>query len=318
MQQRIDALGHKVRFSYDAYGRLQQLSNENGEAYRFEWDVLDRLCAQTDLDGSYRVYHYNAVDDITGTDAHPTPASEPRNTYEDGPPPLESDDPIRHRFTRDAVGRLLRKTTDDGVTYYRYDNADNLLAITFTAHNGEQQQLKFRYDALGQLLSESSDTGELKYAYDALGNLETLTLPDQRQLNHLYYGSGHLHQLNLNGRVICDFERDQLHDEVLRTQGSLLTRTRYDRSGRLSQKALHYRNAAREELPLLSKRYQYDASDNLIIERLTQTQTQHCSGSEPYPSEDRKSVRPARSCQRYCHCRRCARTHRRHASAQLP
>ncbi|MDL2186598.1 RHS repeat-associated core domain-containing protein [Pseudomonas sp. ChxA] len=139
---------------------------------------------------------------------------------------------------------------------------------------------KFRYDALGQLLSETCDAGELKYDYDALGNLQTLTLPDQRQLNHLYYGSGHLHQLNLNGRVICDFERDPLHDEVLRTQGSLLTRNRYDQCGRLSQKALHYRNAAREELPLLQKRYQYDASDNLIIERLTQTQRR--GGSDPH------------------------------------
>ncbi|MBY8955244.1 hypothetical protein [Pseudomonas carnis] len=53
---------------------------------------------------------------------------------------------------------------------------------------------------------------------DALGNVDTLTLPDQRQLNHLYYGSGHLHQLNLNGRVISDFERDALQDEVLRTR----------------------------------------------------------------------------------------------------
>ncbi|KAA0985046.1 hypothetical protein FQ192_26795 [Pseudomonas sp. ANT_J12] len=135
-------------FSYDAYGRLQQLSNENDEAYRFEWDVLDRLSVQVDLDGSYRVYHYNAVDDITGTDAHPTPAPEPRNTYEDGPPPSESDAPIKHRFARDAVGRLLRKTTDDGVTDYAYDPADNLLAISFSHRNGEQQQLKFRYDAL--------------------------------------------------------------------------------------------------------------------------------------------------------------------------
>jgi YD repeat-containing protein len=120
---------------------------------------------------------------------------------------------------------------------------------------------------------------DLQYAYDALGNLETLTLPDQRQLNHLYHGSDHLHQLNLNGRVIRDFERDQLHDEVLRTQGSLLTRMRYDRSGRLSPKALHYRKAAREEPPLLQKNYQYDASDNLIIERLTQTQRR--GGSDP-------------------------------------
>jgi hypothetical protein len=56
-----------------------------------------------------------------------------------------------------------------------------------------------------------------------LGNLQTLTLPDKRQLNHLCYGSGHLHQLNLNSRVIIDFVRYQLHDEVLRTQESLLT-----------------------------------------------------------------------------------------------
>ncbi|MGY2233157.1 hypothetical protein ACW9IX_28405 [Pseudomonas tolaasii] len=82
------------------------------------------------MSSSYRVYHYSAVDDITGTDAYPTPTPEPRNTYEDGPPPLESDVPIRHCFTRDAVGRLLRKTTDDGVTDYRYDSPDNLLTIT--------------------------------------------------------------------------------------------------------------------------------------------------------------------------------------------
>ncbi|MDL2186601.1 hypothetical protein P5706_20640 [Pseudomonas sp. ChxA] len=49
--------------------------------------------------------------------------------------------------------------------------------------------------------------------------------------------------------MICDFERDPLRDEVLRTQGSLLTRNRYDQCGR-RQEALHYRNAAREAQPL--------------------------------------------------------------------
>lgn len=84
---------------------------------------------------------------------------------------------------RDALGRLIHNSIDDSVTEYDYD-------------------------ALGQLLSEANSAGELKYAYDELGNLETLTLPDQRQLNHLYYGSGHLHQITLGGRVISDFERD--------------------------------------------------------------------------------------------------------------
>nr|WP_262405502.1 hypothetical protein [Pseudomonas fluorescens] len=44
----------------------------------------------------------------------------------------------------------------------------------------------------------------LGYEYDPLSNLTTLTLPDGRKVNHLYYGSGQLHQLNLDGQVISD------------------------------------------------------------------------------------------------------------------
>ncbi len=146
------------------------------------------------------------------------------------------------------------------------------MSITFTDNQGEQQQLDYTFDANGQLLSETNSAGMLQYRYDELGNLQTLTLPDQRQLNYLHYGSGHLHQINLNGRVISDFERDAVHDEVLRTQGSLITRTRYDQSGRLGSKTIHYRDAPVEMLPLLEKSYRYDASDNLIAEILTQTQ----------------------------------------------
>ncbi|MDD2040491.1 RHS repeat protein, partial [Pseudomonas sp. GD03817] len=196
----------------------------------------------------------------------------------DEQPPLSDNAPptrttaIRHDFERDAIGRLVSKRTEDGTTDYRYDAADNLLSITFTDNKGEKQQLDYTYDANGQLLSETNSAGLLQYRYDELGNLQTLVLPDQRELNHLYYGSGHLHQINLNGRVISDFERDAVHDEVLRTQGKLVTRTRYDTSGRLAGKAIHYRDAPVEVLPLLDKVYRYDASDNLIAEVLTQTQ----------------------------------------------
>ena len=269
LTQRIDALGHTVEFGYDAYGRLLHLSNENHERYRFEWDVLDRLLAQQDLDGSGRIYQYNPLGDVTGIHHIPAPIAEPEL---DGKDSAELHTPVVHHFERDAVGRLIRKRTDDGVTEYAYDTADNLLAISFTDTQGDQQRLDYTYDAVGQLVSETNSAGLLQYDYDELGNLQSLTLPDQRQLNHLYYGSGHLHQINLGGRVISDFERDSLHEEVLRTQGALHTRTRYDRNGRLSQKALHYHQAAREVLPLLQKDYQYDASDNLVAEILTQTQ----------------------------------------------
>ncbi|MFK0087455.1 RHS repeat-associated core domain-containing protein [Pseudomonas sp. NPDC090755] len=274
--ERIDAMGYSVKFRYDAYGRLLQLINENDEAYRFGWDKLDRLIAQQDLDGSGRVYEYNVLDAVTRVAHVPSPDEQPPLS-EHAPPTRTT--AIRHDFERDAVGRLVCKQTEDGTTDYRYDAADNLLAITFTDNQGKEQQLDYSYDANGQLLSETNSAGLLQYRYDELGNLQTLTLPDQRELNHLYYGSGHLHQINLNGRVISDFERDALHDEVLRTQGKLVTRTRYDQNGRLGSKAIHYRDAPTGVLPLLEKAYRYDAVDNLIAEVLTQTQRRGMSNA---------------------------------------
>lgn len=59
-----------------------------------------------------------------------------------------------------------------------------------------------------------------------------MTLPDGRQLIHQYYGSGHLHQISLDQVIISDFERDDLHREILRTQGNLTSRFGYDAQGR--------------------------------------------------------------------------------------
>ncbi|WP_225936056.1 hypothetical protein [Pseudomonas alvandae] len=65
--------------------RPLHLSNENHERCRFKWDALDRLLAEPELDGE--------------------DATEPHT-------------PLEHYFERDALGRLVRKRTDDGVTAY--------------------------------------------------------------------------------------------------------------------------------------------------------------------------------------------------------
>ncbi|MDU8617761.1 RHS repeat-associated core domain-containing protein, partial [Pseudomonas syringae] len=94
------------------------------------------------------------------------------------------------------------------------------------------EKLEFAYDILGRLTQETSPQGALTYDYDALSNLTTLTLPTGQHLNHLYYGSGHLHQLNLDGQLISDMERDDLHREIYRTQGKLTSCFGYDALGR--------------------------------------------------------------------------------------
>nr|WP_238340186.1 RHS repeat-associated core domain-containing protein [Pseudomonas sp. SWRI18] len=270
VSQRTDAHGRQVQFGYDSYGRLQALINENGERYRFAWDAADRLVEQQDLDGSAKRYDYDALDNVTTVTAVPAPFGNGLAVVPEAPPA-----PIVHRLERDAVGRLVAKITDDGRTEYSYDAVDQLTAVTFTDLQGNAQALGFAYDALGQLLGEQSAAGTLHHHYDELGNLIQTQLPDGRWLNRLYYGSGHLHQINLDGQVISDFERDRLHREVLRTQGQLTTRSEYDRSGRLRSRQRRLASQPSLMPAAAQKQFEYDPADNLIGKLDQQPAAQH-------------------------------------------
>ncbi|WP_281912974.1 RHS repeat-associated core domain-containing protein, partial [Pseudomonas lactis] len=254
VKQRWDAHNRTVMFDHDAYGRLRKLTNENGESYRFEWDAADRMVQQQDLDKSRRCYTYDPLDDVIAVDYLPGTEGEPVA-------------PLSHQFQRDAVGRLTSKITADGTTVYQHDPNDQLVSVTFTALDGAEQILGFRYDALGQMVQEQSTAGSLRHHYDELGNLIQTQLPDGRWLNRLYYGSGHLHQLNLDGKVISDFERDRLHREVQRTQGQLKTSTTYDRSGRVRSRQRRSIDQPWQLPPLVETDYTYDPSDNLLGRR---------------------------------------------------
>ncbi|WP_268801098.1 RHS repeat-associated core domain-containing protein [Pseudomonas huanghezhanensis] len=259
LQQRIDAHERQVRLSYDAYGRLQALTNENGERYAFGWDTGDQLLTQRDLDGSGRGYRYDALGNVSQVLHVPAP----RDPADDSPVTRR----LAHEFERDALGRLTAKVTDDGRTEYQYDNADRLTGVFFTDSAGAEQTLGFAYDAAGQLLEETSSACVLQHRYDELGNRHQTRLPDGRWLNRLHYGSGHLHQINLDGRVICDFERDRLHREVLRSQGQLTTASQYDRSGRLQSRQHQMSDPLRQQPALATIEYEYDPTDNLIERR---------------------------------------------------
>ncbi|TDV58068.1 YD repeat-containing protein [Pseudomonas graminis] len=80
-----------------------------------------------------------------------------------------------------------------------------------------EEKLRVAYNLLGRLITETTLQSVLAYEYDPLSNLTTLTLPTGQHLNHLYYGSGHRHQLNLAGLLISGMEHDDLHREVYRS-----------------------------------------------------------------------------------------------------
>ncbi|MDM9588791.1 RHS repeat-associated core domain-containing protein [Pseudomonas asiatica] len=222
---RQDAKGQRVRYEYDKAVRLIALVNENNATYRFAYDASDRLSEEVRVDNLTRRFSYNVGGHLTRLDEIGYGENAER--------------PERHTlFERDTIGRLVAKINRDARQDYAYDDGDRLLSIERQPTGiGKQlgiteEKLEYAYDLLGRLTKEITPDGTLGYEYDPLGNLTTLTLPDGRKVNHLYYGSGHLHQLNLDGQVISDMERDDLHREVYRTQGKLTSCFGYDAMGR--------------------------------------------------------------------------------------
>jgi RHS repeat-associated protein len=269
---RQDAKGQRIRYEYDKAIRLTALVNENNAAYQFAYDASDRLIEEKRIDNLTRRFSYNVGGHLTRVDevGYGDRAERPQRSTE---------------FERDSIGRLLAKLNQDARQDYTYDEGDRLLSIArLPTSIGKklgvgEETLTFEYDLLGRLIKETTPQGALNYEYDPLSNLTTLTLPTGQHLNHLYYGSGHLHQLNLDGLLISDMERDDLHREVLRTQGKLTSCFGYDAMGRKSwqfastmpaEKLSQILNPGDNSLLVehaqnpIHRRYEYDPAGELI------------------------------------------------------
>ncbi|EHS3896979.1 RHS repeat protein, partial [Escherichia coli] len=149
--------------------------------------------------------------------------------------------------------------------------ADQLLEIRCRRHDADEtgapEIIRFSYDRPGRMLSEETAQGVLTHRYDELGNRTATTFPDGRTQRHLYYGSGHLQQINLDREVISEFTRDSLHREVLRSQGRLSTRQLYDPAGRLKRKETC--SGMRGVVPetFTDRQYSYNGQDELLKTR---------------------------------------------------
>lgn len=253
-----------IRYRYDAHGRLVQLTNANGASYQFDYDHADRLARETCVDGIVKQYRRDEAGNAVGMEMS-------------GP---DDQGITRHRLTRmeyDAAGRLTARHTDTAFTIYAYDALDRLLSASRTPTGAgqalgiESDTVRFEYDPAGQLIAEHGASGSLWHEYDELGHAVSLTLPQGQRLDMLSYGSGHVHQLRMGDRIICDIERDDLHREIVRTQGRLSTGFGYDAMNRRNwQSSLRPEQSDTERsgfspaMGQLWRRYGYDIADELF------------------------------------------------------
>ncbi|MGF6642282.1 RHS repeat-associated protein [Paraburkholderia sp. GAS82] len=243
---RKDAAGRAVGFGYDEAFRLASLTNENGESYRFRYDRRDQLIEEVGLDGSRRSYAY----DVCGFGV------------------AAREDVLETTYERDALGRLVRKVAVREACAYLYDKAGRIASAELYSVTARGLSLKNRvnlkYGPRGELLEEYTPTGWLVHSYDELGNRVNTTISGERTIDWLHYGSGHVHQVRVDDTTITDIERDDLHREVLRTQGRLTSEFGYDSVGRRAQHTA-LRGASPEAL--LGKQWQYDAVGDVMQKR---------------------------------------------------
>ena len=216
-------------------------------------------------------------------------------------------------FKYDILSRQIQSTVHDNKggtqeTVYHYDNSGNLIraanpnSITCFDYNplgqiiGQHQWQvpnQVEHQALGLPESDWRDpqydmlylpiTQSIQYHYDFNGNPITTVLPDGRQINHLYYGNGHLHQINLDGETITDIERDKLHREIERTQGKLTSRYELDPLGRLKKQIAQLetltepkgKNKVSTGQAAVKRSYGYDKNGNLTHSSDQRTGTTH-------------------------------------------
>ncbi|HAU5570797.1 TPA: RHS repeat protein, partial [Proteus mirabilis] len=146
-----------------------------------------------------------------------------------------------------------------------------------TARVEYQDTLTFTYDKVGQLVREASARGDYQHHYDVLGNITRTELPHQRAFEYLYYGSGHLQQMqwrdNEQLTVLAEYQRDRLHRETLRTSGALDNETGYDCRGRITHQVARQMNASQFVTPVIDRRYRWDKRNQLIERSVSYGQT---------------------------------------------
>ncbi|CNH74158.1 RHS repeat-associated core domain-containing protein [Yersinia pekkanenii] len=226
--QYTDKLNRKLHYYYDAKGNLKRLLNANGGEYRFSYDVSGRLAEELRPDKTRCLFHYDA-------------AGLPARLGWLGAEHSEKLPQYRQKdYQYDKGGRLVRHCTAMASCFYDYDAADRLVQLERkptpqgTDNGILDNLLRFHWDKNGRLLEEHQDGEVISYQWNPLGELTDLHLPDNNSLHWLSYGSGHISAIRFNQRVVTEFERDDLHREILRTQGALTQRQGYDLRGRRS------------------------------------------------------------------------------------
>ncbi len=226
--------GRRISVAYDRELRVEAVTNEQGQVWRYEHDAAGNLVRETDFAGGVTTFGYDAAGQLVER----VRADGQRTTYRYDPAGnlVEQVDGDRAtRFEVSATGQLL--SVDDGVTRVSYER-----------------------DAVGRVLAETVNGRTVRSAYDAEGRRIRRLTPSGAESSWEYDAAGLPVAARLAGRDLR-FAHDAAGREVRRSlgAGATLSQTWTPNSRLASQSITDQADATRQQ-----RSYGYRADGELV------------------------------------------------------
>jgi RHS repeat-associated protein len=223
--------------AYDGSGRLESVTDANGNTTKVSNNVSGRQQIETDPNGKLTtIYTYDELGDMLQRDQ------------------ITEGKTLTTKYTYDSVGRPTGRTDPLGHTFSAtYDESGDLTG--FTPPSGHA--LSVTYNASGEPLTETNPLGKTTtFTYDSNGNLSSVTDQLEHAETYTYDGAGHVTALTNRDGKTTSYTYD--------SGGNLATET--DPLGNTT----HYSHDTSGNLTSVTDAndhttsYVYDASGNLL------------------------------------------------------
>lgn len=240
LEKRFGA-GQAVRFSWGTEPeRLETVTNELGEQYRFQYDACDRIIAETGFDGRKTVFEYG----LSGHCIARTNALGQTIAWE-----------------RDPLGRIIKETLDgEFPSSFEFDKAGNLVFAS-----NDWSSIRFERDGAGRATKESQGGIDLAREYGPMGEVLHLETNAGARFDYAYDGFGLVQSVEAEGFGTFEYSRNDRQDvSGLSMPGGLRLEQSHDSRGRLLKQVLH--GNAPDQEALVEREYTYDLGGMLQSE----------------------------------------------------
>ncbi|MFH0862129.1 MAG: toxin TcdB middle/N-terminal domain-containing protein [Candidatus Altiarchaeota archaeon] len=223
---------YTTSYGYDALDNLINITDNQGNIFRFYYDSLGRKTSMDDPDLGVWTYGYDLAGNLVN----------------------QTDNRVQTTsFEYDTLNRVVEKTYPDESVTYEYDRLNGTLSEV----SGQIQAVSYDYD---QRLRKTRETVVLdgissvtEWTYDSADRVSRQTLPDGTMLNYTYNAQGELETIQ---NIISDIDYDALNKITYKDYGVVNTTLTYDTSS--------FRLKRIYSAGLQDFEYGYDASGNVM------------------------------------------------------